>query len=1004
MKSDNKKKKKQHNNSDKNKDFIDGGIDFIDSGIKTIKKEISLFYRINIIFFIPIFLILCYYLILVQIKPFSIPILSNKIDNILKEKIDESVEIKEVKFSFTSYGTIKIEVTDFKSQEINKKNENIDIEVPSIGAEFSIFKLFLAKYQPEKITVSDPKVRILNLEKNNNKTNILPQDYHLYLKKFSEIISNLQKKQNYDKNIEIQNLSIFTESDERYYNLKIKNISLKIVSDNETNRHNLYLTSNFYLFNDKEEIIFNNLCLIENNNDIGCKISINNLNLKEINDLLQNQENQLDIASKINFIANFKVKDKFEYFNFKADSKYGHFFLDKFFNNKINYRNFVLNGNFDFNQDLLNIDSINFDLKPIYEKNNENINYSNIDIKYLVTGFFNDNHKNSLIDISLKNVDIKNLNEFWPNNLEKADKTRKWLVEHFKDGEIKNATLKIETIKKGFNNYLESLVSELYFDNLDINYSENFPEVNNLSGIAKFDKKSMNINVESGEVLESKVKNSKVIISDFKNPTLELKLNISGNGSDELKHISFSSKNFVNEIKKYLHGETETFADIKIPLNKKVNLTNVFINVKMKAKNILGKYFDGDIKISSKKNVNSRNFITNFDFTKSNFYFLPLSLNKKKNEISSLKIDFDISNYNYLLMKNIKLIKKSQKKNELVYGKIRYNFKSKFFDQISLNNNFGKNSYKLFFNKSNNNNIKASIKGWSLDLSGFIADRKNHKNLDEKIFYFNELNLFSSLKRIYLSNKKMLRNLTANFNCKNQICYNGSIKSKYSIKNLDFINFSVLKDKKSKKYNIIGNISDVGYLSEALDISDKILGGNAKLQITQDRIDKDIIYKGEAEIKKEITFYENNRLKKLSKNDLYSKIKDKIFSNDKTIFNYLKTNFELKNYKYLTVKSFIANNYKIGVTAKGNINLFNKNFDFKGMIIPGFIVNNLFGIGNIPVLGGVISNLLTGGEGGGVFGLKYRYYKDEKNIEPNFETYPVSSFVPSTVRNLFDDL
>ena len=115
----------------------------------------------------------------------------------------------------------------------------------------------------------------------------------------------------------------------------------------------------------------------------------------------------------------------------------------------------------------------------------------------------------------------------------------------------------------------------------------------------------------------------------------------------------------------------------------------------------------------------------------------------------------------------------------------------------------------------------------------------------------------------------------------------------------------------------------------------------------------------------------------------------------------MKLEFRLQNY-LLGIDSLIANNYKIGITAKGSINLISQSYQLKGMIIPGFIVNNLFGIGKIPLVGGVISGLLTGGEGGGLFGIRYEYDKKPGDKEAKFTTNKVSAFVPSTLQNLFD--
>ena len=188
---------------------------------------------------------------------------------------------------------------------------------------------------------------------------------------------------------------------------------------------------------------------------------------------------------------------------------------------------------------------------------------------------------------------------------------------------------------------------------------------------------------------------------------------------------------------------------------------------------------------------------------------------------------------------------------------------------------------------------------------------------------------------------------------------------------------------------------------------DKLIGvwepgnGNAKVKISSQKINGANSFDGEIKIDNEITFYENNATKRLASNDLFSKAKDSIFSNNKTTFNSLKLNFIFAKHN-LEISSFIANNYKIGITAKGFVNLADNSYDIKGMIIPGFVINNLFGIGKIPLIGGVISNVLTGGEGGGLFGIKYEYKKLANQKEATFETNKVSAFVPVSIRSLFE--
>ena len=196
-------------------------------------------------------------------------------------------------------------------------------------------------------------------------------------------------------------------------------------------------------------------------------------------------------------------------------------------------------------------------------------------------------------------------------------------------------------------------------------------------------------------------------------------------------------------------------------------------------------------------------------------------------------------------------------------------------------------------------------------------------------------------------------------------------------------------------------MSDVGYLAEAFGISHAVSNADADVEIINKFEAGKAIIKGDIILKKGVTIYDNAMVKRLAKDDLFSQVKDRIFSNDKTTFNKVKVKFAM-NERVLVIKSLIANNFKIGITAKGTIDIENGFYDIKGMIVPGFIVNNLFGIGEIPVIGSVIRGLLTGGQGGGVFGIRYAYLKAKGDKEAKFKTNKVSSFVPTTIKNLFD--
>ncbi len=74
----------------------------------------------------------------------------------------------------------------------------------------------------------------------------------------------------------------------------------------------------------------------------------------------------------------------------------------------------------------------------------------------------------------------------------------------------------------------------------------------------------------------------------------------------------------------------------------------------------------------------------------------------------------------------------------------------------------------------------------------------------------------------------------------------------------------------------------------------------------------------------------------------------------------------------------------------------------KGLLIPAYVVNNLFGLGKVPILGNIFKELLIGNDSGGVFGIRYQYVKNKNNPQGKLEVSKISAFVPTTIQNLFD--
>ncbi|MFM7620841.1 MAG: hypothetical protein ACKO47_04475, partial [Alphaproteobacteria bacterium] len=350
----------------------------------------------------------------------------------------------------------------------------------------------------------------------------------------------------------------------------------------------------------------------------------------------------------------------------------------------------------------------------------------------------------------------------------------------------------------------------------------------------------------------------------------------------------------------------------------------------------------------------------------------------------------------------IKTLKLSSIKGDVAFDSVA----QKLLAVKLINKNFGNNNFALDYNLGlDKKNPQLTIKGEKFYAQGLLKSKifsnsSSSKKTKEPIL--ENLKIAINLNRIDLLRKKSLKNLNFYLNCQNGLCPELSASANYD--KLDVINIQATKKPKENYAIIDGNISDIGYLAEGLGISNIISDGNAKINLKQNVVDKKIFIEGKIEINDDITIFENETVKKFAKDNLYSQIKYSIFSSDKTTFDLVKVDFSYsENDNILKLKSLIANNLKIGITAKGQINFNDDSMIIKGMIIPGYIVNSLFGIGKIPVIGSMLSGILTGGEGGGLFGLRYEYVKNSQDKDGKFTTNKVSAFVPATIQNLFSD-
>jgi hypothetical protein len=95
----------------------------------------------------------------------------------------------------------------------------------------------------------------------------------------------------------------------------------------------------------------------------------------------------------------------------------------------------------------------------------------------------------------------------------------------------------------------------------------------------------------------------------------------------------------------------------------------------------------------------------------------------------------------------------------------------------------------------------------------------------------------------------------------------------------------------------------------------------------------------------------------------------------------------------IEIKNGRTSGKSIGLTTGGTLDLANDTAKLRGVVVPGFAVNNL--LSNVPVLG----PLLTGGKNAGLFAITYRLEGPFDDLKSDVNM--MSALTPGALRDLF---
>lgn len=286
---------------------------------------------------------------------------------------------------------------------------------------------------------------------------------------------------------------------------------------------------------------------------------------------------------------------------------------------------------------------------------------------------------------------------------------------------------------------------------------------------------------------------------------------------------------------------------------------------------------------------------------------------------------------------------------------------------------------------------KISIKGLVADVSSWVDTQPDVKTEPTFSFVnFPVLQLKADVKRLIMRKQHILNDVKAEVDCGSDICKFANISGTTADEKP--FSFRILKNPKGVR-QLAMNADSAGYFLGSLNLIDDMDGGTLTLTGNYDDSVTPSSLKGRAYI----TQYSAKNvpiLAKLLTLASFSGIIDTLQGNG-IQFDKLSAPFTLSNdvLKLENAKTFGS---AIGLTADGTITFPKRNLNIEGTVVPSYTLNNV--LGRVPLVG----QILTGGEGQGVFAARYSITGN--STEPSVMVNPLSILTPGFLRGLFDIL
>ncbi len=929
--------------------------------------------------FLLAFISLIYFLTLISVEYKSFPLVTQKIE----EKVNQNLSyglfltIGKSEIKFEDFHKIRVKIEDMKLTSADESESLL----PKVELEFSIFKLALLKTIPSKIKIIGPTI---DIDQTSGKARIAVNgidnedvaEQQKFLETLSQTFLSLDSGSMFVSKFSIIDATINFRNDIKSQTIILKDSrihtsfsggSLKLESQNT-----ITLDPAF------PDLIITTDCNFKKVDGLKCDIDFMNFMPRQIMFFDPRLEVLNKVEGSFNGQINLAINSDYQLSNIGGNilASSGSFKFTEYFKEAISFQNLKASVKLDNIAKTIILDNLSC-----------NFGNTKFAMSLSASDFMDPALQKTIMQFKVNDVATNKLDLFWPLFLN-HNGVRKWVLTHIKDGTIKDAYATMIMAPVNGVSELQKIESEVAFSGLNLEYDPAFPPISNITGIASFNNRQMKIDISGGDVLKSKINFASVKIPDFaaKKTMLEINGKIFGAAEDSLKHIGYKTE-FAKEIGEYFNGDAKTDLIIKLPLAPNLDLKHVYIKVASEIENFNNGYItNSKVNVSTLKEIGNNNFLTEIDLSSANVDLKQFDITKKSGVPSKIKTVLSFDNKNNLYLKKFEW----NEENKSLTGNLSLNTDPLEITEINLkNNNFANSNFELIYKTSKNSRF-VRLEGKRLDLRSILAAGNDGDNDPDPHYRKNDIQV--DLEELRMANDQKFRNINIDIDCDLGVCEDGFILAKMNAKNN--IDLRISKPGRKDPTRIKGTISDVSILVKALDLSNQMIDGNAVVKINMKENGK---LDGRIDINDGFTILKNEVVEKISNNDAFADLKQKIKNSDKIVFDSLKIEFDYQN-SVLDINTLIASSYLLGVTTKGRINIDIGKVELKGLIVPGYALNKLFGIGRIPVIGQII----VGEEGGGIFAIRYDYIKNPEDKKGNFTINPASAVIPGGIRNVFD--